>query len=148
MSHAPSCLTCLCTLRTFVPYAPSCITWAIYVLCTLYLCALNSSFLDKFVVYQKLSVFQKLLKAIQILLFLCGSKKQPSFKLFNRGNLLSIFTTWNQGFFWGFFHVFNHQVIKFSVWTNKKPKLKTLWLIFEINIMRCIYVTDNLSNLW
>ena len=93
MSHAPSCLTCLCTLRTFVPYAPSCITWAIYVLCTPYLCALNSSFLDKFVVYQKLSVFQKLLKAIQILLFLCGSKKQPSFKLFNRGNLLSIFTT-------------------------------------------------------
>ena len=71
--------TCLARIfhAFFAPYAP-------------YLCAFKS-FLDEFIVQQKFSIFQRLLKALQIVLFLYGSKNSRD--TFKRGNLLSIFKT-------------------------------------------------------
>lgn len=83
--HAFLRLTCLCVFAPKVPYGPSCLTFlcalhAIRELLThrvlsirLVLCALRS-FQNRFVVQQKLPIFQRILNALQTVLFLCGSK--------------------------------------------------------------------------
>ena len=85
LSYVASRLTRLCPLMPYmsyldktrrVPYLRTLrgfITRHIYVLCTPYLCTLKS-FKDGFAVHQKVSIFQGLLKALQTVLFLCGSK--------------------------------------------------------------------------
>ena len=98
--YALSRLTCLCAFVSYVPYAPSCFTCLTHVpyqrvlrtfftrLATSYLCALKS-FQDGFVVQQELFIFQGLLKSLQTVLFLCGSK--TALKLLKQDNFLSIF---------------------------------------------------------
>ena len=88
MSYASSYLTCVCALRSFVSYVPSCVrasstvlTRLIYPLYVLFSSALRAlflkftMFLDGFVVQWKLSIFQGLLKPNRAT-FMCV-KKQP-----------------------------------------------------------------------
>ena len=63
------CTPYLRTLRAFIMRHAR----LIYALCAPSLCTLKS-FKDGFIVHQKVSVFQVLLKALQTALFLCGSK--------------------------------------------------------------------------
>ena len=116
--HTSSCLTCLRAFAPYVlylralstrlahlsqaPYAP-------------YLCTFKS-FWDGFIVLQKRSIFQRLLKALQTVLFLCGSTNSRD--TFKRGDLLSIFKTWNQ------FHVFVFFFSPLQSWSNKFLSLK------------------------
>ena len=79
MSYAPSGLICLRPLRAFAPYMlyshALCTRLArlFEVLCTPYLYTLKP-FQDRLAVQQKLPIFQGLLKALQTVLFLGGSK--------------------------------------------------------------------------
>ena len=88
LSYVASRLTRLCPLVPYVSYLDKArrtpylrtrrgfITrhaHLFYALCAPYLCTLKS-FKDGFVVHQKVSIFQRLLKALQTVLFLCGSK--------------------------------------------------------------------------
>ena len=75
----PSCHTCLRALRAFAYYVPysralsTRLASLFQVLCTSYLCTLKS-FQDRFVVQQKLPIFQGLSKTLQTVPCLCGKK--------------------------------------------------------------------------
>ena len=124
-------LSPLTHLRVFAPYVPYLralpgrLVRLLYSPCAAYLRVYLSylrtlkSFQDGFVILQKNLIFQRLLKTLPTVRLLCGSKK----KLFTWENFLSIFKRWNQfNVFCFSFHLFNHKVINFLVWNNKKSE--------------------------
>ena len=137
--YVSSCLTCL---------RPSCLTCLTYAYSLSVLCALCTRLS---ILLEGLKIFsgwicspssfysQGLLKALQTVLFLCGSKK----KLFKWGNFSRILFS---------LHLFNHKEIHFLKWNNKKsPPTKEKKNVSFLISPKCIANTlliQNLSDLW
>ena len=150
--QAPSCLTCLSA------FMPSCLcalrallTGLIYAPCTLFsrtlqgLFVCHNIFLKWICSPAETFLFPRTIKnTTNCAVFICIKKppwnllRREIFKAYLKSEINSMFLCFC-------FHLFKHEVINFLVWNNQKSKEKVSYLIFDITIMHCKYITKILS---